>query len=111
MIEEAVTISDLYGLSEYAAVDLLIEAEEQMQYFHGLNRGLISVLLYYDSKKMLLNSLKAILLARPGRTWVLDENIPTEISNFIFDYVNRLIQGGLVERILSNYIFFYMILV
>ena len=35
IIEEALTLSDLFSLSEIAAVELLLEAEEQMQYFYG----------------------------------------------------------------------------
>lgn len=103
MIEEALALSDLFGLSEYASVELLIEAEEQMQFFHGFNRGLTAILLYYDSKKLLVNNLKTIILARPGRTWVLDEDMPNDVSNFIFEYIEKLIQNGLVSKLISNF--------
>lgn len=72
-----------------------------MQYFHGFNRGLTAILLYYDSKKIAINNLKTLLLARPGRTWILDENIPIEITNYIFDLVIQLIDKGLISNILS----------
>jgi hypothetical protein len=102
MIEEALTLSDLFGLSEMAAVELLVEAEEQMQYFHGFNRGLTAVLLYYDSKKVAVNSLKTLILARSGRNWVLDENMPSEVVKFVDEFVNKLIQNGLVSKILGK---------
>jgi hypothetical protein len=103
LIEEALTISELFTLSELSSVELLLEAEEQMQYFHGFNRGLTAILLYYDSKKLFINNLKTILLARTGRTWILDENMPQEISSFLNSYVDRLIQGGLVQKLLSMF--------
>lgn len=103
MIEEALTLSDLFGLSEMAAVELLIEAEEQMQYFHGFNRGLTAVLLYYDTKKLAVNNLKSLIMARSGRTWVLEENMPAEIVKFVDEFVARLIQNGLLSKILSKH--------
>jgi hypothetical protein len=102
MVEEALTISDLFSLSELTSVELLFEAEEQMQYFHGFNRGLTAILLYYDSKRFFVNNLRTLLVARPGRTWALDENLPNEISNFLDDYVNRLLEKGLISKILSK---------
>lgn len=102
MIEEALTLSDLFGLSEMAAVELLIEAEEQMQYFHGFNRGLTAVLLYYDTKKLAVNNLKSLIMARSGRTWILEESMPVEIVKFVDEFVARLIQNGLLSKILSK---------
>lgn len=102
MIEEAITLSDLFGLSELSCVELLIEAEEQMQYFHGFNRGLTAILLYYDCKKIQMNNLKTLLLARSGRLWVLDENIPAEINNFINSFIQKLLQSGLIDKILTQ---------
>lgn len=101
MIEEALTLSDLFGLSELASVELLFEAEEQMQYFHGFNRGLTAVLLYYDAKKVAVNNLKALVLARSGRTWLLDENMPSEVVKFVDDFVAKLIRDGLIPKLLG----------
>lgn len=102
VIEEAIALSDLFTLSELSSVELLIEAEEQMQYFHGFNRGLTAVLLYYDSKKIQMNNLKTLMLVRSGRLWILDENIPSEIINFIDSYVQRLVKNGLIEKMLAQ---------
>jgi len=113
LIEEAITISDLFSLNELACVELLLEAEGQMQYFYGFNRGLTAILLYYDSKKIMINCLKALLSARSGRTWVLDEAMPSEISHFISEYVNKLVQNGVIKKLLGifiKFLFFYLII-
>lgn len=101
------TISDLFSLNELSAVELLLEAEDQMQYFQGFNRGLTAILLYYDSKKLMVNCLKTLLLARSGRTWILDESIPSNILNFINDFSNKLLQNGVIKKLLgiNNFIF------
>ena len=101
LIEEAITISDLFALNEYTCVELLLEAESQMQYFYGFNRGLTAILLYYDSKKLMVNCLKTLLSARPGRTWVLDETMPNEILNFISKFVNELIEKKVIKNLLG----------
>ncbi len=113
LIEEAITISDLFSLNELSCVELLLEAEGQMQYFYGFNRGLTAILLYYDSKKIMINCLKALLSARSGRTWVLDEAMPSEISHFISEYVNKLVQNGVIKKLLGityKISFFYLII-
>lgn len=101
VIEEALTLSDLFTLNELACVELLTEAEEQMQYFHGYNRGLTAILLYYDTKKIYVNNLRTLTLARKGRTWVFDETMSTEVTKMNSDFVDGLIQNGLVSKILS----------
>lgn len=103
LIEEALTLSDLFGVSEMTAVELLMEAEDQMQYFHGFNRGLTAVLLYYDTKKLAVNNLKTLVMARSGRQWVLDAHMPPEIAKFIDDFVAKLINNGLVAKIICTF--------
>lgn len=106
-IEEAIILSNLYNLNELACVELLIDAETQMQYFPGLTRGLTAILLYYDNKKLLVNTLKTILLARNGRTWILDETIPNDVTRFINDFINKLIQDGLIKNLIGNLAYIY----
>lgn len=103
-IEEAVILSDLYNLNEFTAVELLIEAESQMQFFPGLTRGLTAILLYYDAKKSLVNTLKLLLQARKGRTWsLLDETTcPPELIKFISDFSDKLVYDGLINNILKQ---------
>lgn len=76
-----------------------------MQFFHGFNRGLTAILLYYDSKKLQITNLKTLIMARAGRTWILDEDIPSEITNFITDYINKLIENGLILKLISKIYF------
>jgi nuclear pore complex protein Nup205 len=102
LIEEAVILSDLYNMNELLAVELLLEAETQMQYFPNLTRGLTAILLYYDSKKSIVNTLKLLLMARSGRTWILDDTMPAELTKLINDYTNRLIYDGLILNLLSK---------
>jgi nuclear pore complex protein Nup205 len=95
-------LSDLFGLSEYHAAEILIEAEEQMQNFHGLNRGLIAILLYFDCKKLILNILKALILSCPGRTWVLDENMPDYLVKFLNEFISSFMRDNIIEKLLSK---------
>ncbi len=101
LIEEALILSDLYNMNELLAVELLLEAETQMQYFPNLTRGLTAILLYYDSKKSIVNTLKLLLVARTGRTWILDDTMPSELTKLINDYTSRLIYDGLIVNLLS----------
>jgi hypothetical protein len=106
IIEEALIISDLFNLNELKAIDLLFEAEDQMQFFYGFNRGLTAVLLYFDCKKLWVNFLRTLILAMPGRTWLLDEQMPPNISNWFSSNVEKLIQNGLVQNICSSHLFY-----
>lgn len=101
LVEEALTLSDLFALSEISSVELLLEAEEQMPYFYGYNRGLTAILLYYDAKKIYLNNLRTLTLTRKGRTWEFDESISPEVTNMNTEFVDNLIQNGLITKILS----------
>ena len=101
LIEEALTLSDLFNLSEIASVELLLEAEEQMQYFFGYNRGLTAILLYYDTKKIYLNNLRTLTLTRKGRLWGFDDGFSPEVTTMNTEFVDNLIQNGLITKILS----------
>lgn len=102
IIDEALTLSDLLSMSELSSVELLLEAEEQMQYFHGFNRGLTAILLYYDVKKITCENLKLLTLVRSGRTWVFNEDFPTQITKFATEIIETQLQGGLVSKLLSD---------
>ena len=104
VIDEALTLSDLLTMSELGSVELLLEAEEQMQYFHGLNRGLTAILLYYDCKKMTCESLKMLTLVRSGRTWVFNDSFPTQITKFATEIIENQLQDGLVSKLLSKWV-------
>ena len=46
--------------------------EHQQPHFPGLTRGLVAVLLYWDGKRCIANSLKALIQSRRGKTWTLE---------------------------------------
>ena len=47
LIEEGLTIIIFFDLNKRHAIQLLIEAEEQLQTYIGFNRGQMAGLLYY----------------------------------------------------------------
>lgn len=57
------------GFSEYV---YLSPGEQQQPHFPGLTRGLVAVLLYWDGKLCLANSLRTLIQSRHGKTFTLD---------------------------------------
>ncbi len=74
--------------------------EEQLNQYPGLTRGLVSVLLYYDSRKSLTQSLRTLIQGREGLTWTLE--LPADISELVSHFTGQLLEEGLVEKILSE---------
>jgi len=98
-IQEAIIISDLFELNEFAAVELLLAGESQQSYFPGIPRGLVAVLLYYDGRISVVNSLRSLLQAREGRTWTL--GLPDELVSTATRFTDTLVDEGLVGNILN----------
>ena len=98
LVDEALIISDMFNLNEHVAVELLHTAEQQTHYYPELTRGLISVLLYYDARRSIVNSLKILVQARKGISWAVESS--DHIINIITTYTDRLVDKGLVEQIL-----------
>lgn len=46
--------------------------EHQQPRFPGLTRGLVAVLLYWDGKRCIANSLRTLIQSRRGKTWTLE---------------------------------------
>ncbi|XP_033629784.1 nuclear pore complex protein Nup205-like [Asterias rubens] len=99
-IEEALLISDLFDLNEYAAVELLLSGEQQQPHFPGLARGLVAVLLYYDGRRSIVNALQLLVQSRKGRTWTLE--LDEEVSDLTTRFTDQLIQEGLMHKILKK---------
>ncbi|EFN72935.1 Nuclear pore complex protein Nup205 [Camponotus floridanus] len=99
LVDETITISDMYDLNEFMALDLLCTAQLQMPYHPGLTRGLTAVLLYYDGRKALTSVLRTLVHARIGHSWAIDT--PIALTRYITDYTNKLQEDGLLSRILS----------
>jgi len=97
-LDEVIIISDMFNLNEHIAVELLQTAEQQMHYYPELTRGLISVLLYYDARRSIVNSLKILVQARKGISWAVESS--DDVVNVITNYTDRLVDKGLVEQIL-----------
>ncbi len=74
--------------------------EEQLNQYPGLTRGLVSVLLYYDGRKSLTQSLRTLIQGRDGLTWTLE--LPEDVAELISTFTGQLLEEGLVEKILSK---------
>ncbi|XP_064596049.1 nuclear pore complex protein Nup205-like [Liolophura sinensis] len=98
-IDEALILSDLLDLNELAAVELLMAGENQQPDFPGLTRGLVAVLLYYDGRRSIVNSLRALIQSREGRTWTL--GLSSEIVSMTTSFTDQLVEEGLVDKILD----------
>ena len=88
----------MFNLNENIAVGLLHSAEQQMQYYPDLTRGLISVLLYYDARRAIVNSLKLLVQSRKGICWAVEAS--DLIVQAITKYTDKLVDKGLVDQIL-----------
>ncbi|OCT58146.1 hypothetical protein XELAEV_18002475mg [Xenopus laevis] len=78
LIKEAFILSDLYNIGEIAAVELLLIGEQQQPTFHGLTRGLVAILLYWDGKSCMADSLLHLIQARKGKTFTLNHRTVVE---------------------------------
>lgn len=100
-IDEALILSDILNLNELTAVELLLAGEQNLPDFPSLTRGLVAVLLYYDSKQTLVDSLRILIQARQGFAWA--NNLPSSVSELITKFTDDLLQNGhLVEEILKQ---------
>lgn len=99
-VNEAIIIADMFNMSEMSAMSLLRSAEEESTLYPGVARGLIAVLFYYDGRVHLANSLKTLIQARQGISWVL---LPDneELSQSISRYLEPVLTINLVDRILE----------
>ncbi|CAB0036829.1 unnamed protein product [Trichogramma brassicae] len=98
LIDEAIIISDMYNLNELMALDLLYTAQMQMPNYPGFSRGLTAILLYYDGRKAITSTLRTLVQARSGCTWITD--IPLQLMKQITDYTNNMQEDGLLDRVL-----------
>ncbi|XP_072256279.1 nuclear pore complex protein Nup205 [Pyxicephalus adspersus] len=99
LIKEAFILSDLFNIGEVAAVELLLAGEHQQPHFPGLTRGLVAVLLYWDGKRCIANSLRTLIQSRKGRTFTLD--LSPEIMAMTTHFTDDLMESGLTQKILT----------
>ncbi|XP_039625995.1 nuclear pore complex protein Nup205 isoform X3 [Polypterus senegalus] len=99
LLTEAFILSDLFSISELAALELLLAGERQQPHFPGLTRGLVAVLLYWDGKRCIANSLHSLIQARRGKTFMLD--LSEELVSIANHFTDDLMKQGLTQKILS----------
>lgn len=99
LYQEAIILSDMYNMNEFAALDLLCTAQLQLSFYPNLSRGLVAVLLYYDGRKSLLLTLRMLVQARKGILWKVP--LQPELEEFVTTYTDQLMEGGLFSRIFN----------
>ncbi|XP_037243609.1 nuclear pore complex protein Nup205 [Falco biarmicus] len=99
LIREAFILSDLFDIGELAAVELLLAGEHQQPHFPGLTRGLVAVLLYWDGKRCIANSLRTLIQSRQGKTWTLE--LSQELMTMTTRFTDDLMEQGLTQKILT----------
>ncbi|XP_076058270.1 nuclear pore complex protein Nup205 isoform X2 [Oratosquilla oratoria] len=98
-VKESLILSDMYDLNEMSALSLLRAAEEERTLYPGVPRGLIAILLYYDSREQLVLAFKTLVQARQGISWVVGDN--EELSATITGYTDQILGISLADRILE----------
>ena len=99
VVEEALIISEMFNLNEMMALQLLLSGEERLCDYPGLTRGLVAILLYYDGRKTLVETLKTLILGRQGCTWTLEAT--PDVSVLVTKFTQELVNEGLVQNILD----------
>ncbi|XP_062246685.1 nuclear pore complex protein Nup205 [Platichthys flesus] len=99
LLTEAFILSDLFDIGELAALELLLAGEQQQPHFPGLTRGLVGVLLYWDGKLCVANSLRTLIQSRHGKTFTLD--LSGELVALTTRFTDELMSQGLTKRILA----------
>ncbi|XP_040294299.1 nuclear pore complex protein Nup205 isoform X3 [Bufo bufo] len=99
LIKEAFILSDLFNIGEVAAVELLLAGEHQQPHFPGLTRGLVAVLLYWDGKRCIANSLCTLIQSRKGKTFTMD--LSPEVESMTTRFTDDLMESGLTQKILT----------
>ncbi|KAM4746874.1 nuclear pore complex protein Nup205 [Rhinophrynus dorsalis] len=99
LIKEAFILSNLFSIGEVAAVELLLAGEHQQPHFPGLTRGLVAVLLYWDGKSCIANSLCTLIQARKGKTFTME--LSPELVSMATQFTDDLMEQGLTNKILT----------
>ncbi|XP_054589476.2 nuclear pore complex protein Nup205 isoform X1 [Nothobranchius furzeri] len=99
LLTEAFILSDLFDIGELAALELLLAGQQQQPHFPGLTRGLVAVLLYWDGRLCVANSLRTLIQSRHGKTFTLDLN--DELVALTTRFTDELMSRGLTKRILA----------
>ena len=77
----------------------LLAGENQLPYFPGLTRGLVAVILYYDGRTSIVNSLRTLIQSREGRTFTL--GLSDDLVTTTTKFTDQLMAEGLTCKILG----------
>ncbi|KAK4473719.1 hypothetical protein MN116_002615 [Schistosoma mekongi] len=99
VIQESLFVSEMFKLNEFRAVELCLTVESQLSSFPRLGRGLVAVVLYYESHLCLIDTLVTLIGARDGRMW--STSMSAEICQAVHSYINELFADGLLQNILG----------
>ena len=99
MVDEALIIAEMFGLNEMVSLQLVLSGEERLCDYPGLTRGLVAILLYYDGRKTLVDTLRTMILGRQGWAWTLEAT--PDVSVFVTNFTQELVNEGLVQNILD----------
>ena len=90
---------------KYYVFLFLVTGENQLPYFPGLTRGLVAVILYYDGRTSIVNSLRTLVQAREGRTFTL--GLSEDLVSTATKFTDQLMAEGLTTKVLGNLILMY----
>uniref|UniRef100_A0A8D8S5Z8 Nuclear pore complex protein Nup205 n=1 Tax=Cacopsylla melanoneura TaxID=428564 RepID=A0A8D8S5Z8_9HEMI len=99
IVDEAVTLSNMYNLDEQVALDLLCIAQQKCADYPGIARGPVAILLYYDAHFALAATLKMLVQAHQGLRW--ESNCLADVQKVVSKFVNELVTDGLFEAIFA----------
>ncbi|EDV27160.1 uncharacterized protein TRIADDRAFT_22433, partial [Trichoplax adhaerens] len=99
-IEEALNLSDILDLNEYASMELLLASEHQKPRFPGLQRLPLAIILYYDGCRCLSYSLRSLIQWRfDGSN---DSDLGEEFIQLVAKYTNDLMDEGITAKIMDS---------
>lgn len=90
----------MFDLNEYKALELLCTAQQQCPHHPGLPRGLVAILLYYDGRKTLANTLKQLFQSRSGISWCIEAS--QDVTTLVTNYTDSLVADGVLNKIIEQ---------
>lgn len=99
IVDEAITLSNMFNLDEQFALDLLCTAQQRLADYPGITRGPVSILLYYDAHYSFATTLKMLVHGHQGLRW--ESNCSTEVQKCVTKFVDELVIDGLFEAIFA----------
>ncbi|XP_077999885.1 nuclear pore complex protein Nup205-like [Glandiceps talaboti] len=99
LIDETLIFSDLLNINEYSSLEYLVTGEQQLAQFPGVPRGLVAILLYYDTRSSIIQSLRTLIQSHEGKTWTL--GLPEDLVAMTTKFTDQLMEDGLTHKILA----------